>query len=97
MAHAVKDDKKPVEGSENSAGKEHLRDFLKKERRMSRKGRKIKDDSKAGGRKNIRKGRIIEINFQKMGILHLQKTLWHPHEGGKRRYASSEQQLEGSY
>ena len=51
MAHAVKDDKKPVEGSENSAGKEHLRDFLKKERRMSRKGRKKKTTAKLEGEK----------------------------------------------
>ena len=31
MAHTMKDDRHPMEGNEDSAGKEHLKDFLKKE------------------------------------------------------------------
>ena len=55
MAHIEKDDNHPMEETEDSAGKEHLKDFLKKGRWMSCRGRKIVDDFKAGRRKNIKK------------------------------------------
>ena len=48
MAHAEKDDNFPMEGTKDSAGKEHLKDCLKK----GHGGRKIVDDCKAGGKQN---------------------------------------------
>ena len=58
MAHTGKDDNHPMEEIEDNAGNEHLKAFLKKGKWMSHAGRKIVDDSKAGGEKN--KGRVIE-------------------------------------
>ena len=59
MAHTEKDDNHPMEETEDSAGKEHLEAFLKKGRWMSRAGRKIVDDSKAGGEKRQRLSSIM--------------------------------------
>ena len=60
MAHTEKNDNHPMEETDDSAEKEHLKDFLQKGRWMSHVGRKIEYYSRAGGEFFFLKGRVIE-------------------------------------